>query len=107
MGRPAGPVPLGRPNLRGTTEQFTSRLLGKGVTRTNALESPVIAGFFRGLSVRDVVAALAEAPKHCLEDDFCHLVSYRRFPKEHWGRIRHSNFISVNRSRGPSFAAAA
>jgi putative transposase len=57
----AGPVTLKRPKLRGTTEQFASRLLGKGVTRTNALESLVIAGFVRGLSVRDVEAALAEA----------------------------------------------
>lgn len=57
----AGPVTLKRPKLRGTTEQFASRLLGKGVTRTNALESLVIAGFIRGLSVRDVEAALAEA----------------------------------------------
>ena len=31
------------------------------VTKTNALESLVIAGFVRGLSVRDVEAALAEA----------------------------------------------
>jgi putative transposase len=29
----------------------------------------------------------------CLEDDFEHLVTYLRFPKEHWKRIRHSNFI--------------
>jgi len=57
----AGPVTLKRPKLRGTTEQFASRLLGKGVTRTNALESLVIAGFIRGLSVRDVEATLAEA----------------------------------------------
>jgi transposase-like protein len=57
----AGPVTLRRPKLRGTTEAFASRLLGKGVTRTNALESLVIAGFVRGLSVRDVEATLAEA----------------------------------------------
>ena len=36
-------------------------MFGKGVPRTNALESLVIAGFVRGLSVRDVEAALAEA----------------------------------------------
>ena len=41
--------------------EFASRLLGTGVTRTNALESLVIAGFVRGLSVRDVEASLAEA----------------------------------------------
>jgi putative transposase len=40
---------------------FASRLLGKGETRTSALESLVIAGFVRGLSVRDVEATLAEA----------------------------------------------
>ncbi len=57
----AGPVGLRRPKLRGTTEAFASRLLGKGVTKTNALESLVIAGFVRGLSVRDVEATLAEA----------------------------------------------
>jgi putative transposase len=57
----AGPVVLERPKLRGTTEPFASRLLGKGVSRTNALESLVLSGFVRGLSVRDVEAALAEA----------------------------------------------
>lgn len=57
----AGPVTLQRPKLRGTTERVAERLFGKGVTRTNALESLVIAGFVRGLSVRDVEAALAEA----------------------------------------------
>ncbi|MGH3284227.1 MAG: IS256 family transposase [Streptosporangiaceae bacterium] len=57
----AGPVSLSRPKLRGTTEAFASRLFGSHVTRTNALESLVIASFVRGLSVRDVEAALAEA----------------------------------------------
>ena len=57
----AGEVTLSRPKVRGTTEVFASRLLGAGVTRTNALESLVIAGFVRGLSVRDVEASLAEA----------------------------------------------
>jgi putative transposase len=54
-------VTLSRPKLRGTTEAFASRLLGIGVTKTHALESLVIAGFVRGLSTRDVEAALAEA----------------------------------------------
>ena len=40
---------------------------------------------------------LFPAAVECLEDDFEHLVTYLRFPKEHWKRIRHSNFISVNR----------
>jgi putative transposase len=57
----AGPVQLSRPKLRGTTEVFASRLFGSHVTKTNALESLVIASFVRGLSVRDVEAALAEA----------------------------------------------
>jgi putative transposase len=58
----AGPVHLARPKLRGTTEAFASRLFGSHVTKTNALETLVIASFVRGLSVRDVEAALAEAP---------------------------------------------
>lgn len=57
----AGPVTIDRPKLRGTDEVFASRLLGVGVVRTNALESLVIAGFVRGLSVRDVEATLADA----------------------------------------------
>jgi putative transposase len=57
----AGPVTLARPKLRGSTERFASRLFGTGVTKTNALESLVIAGFVRGLSTRDVEAALVEA----------------------------------------------
>jgi transposase-like protein len=57
----AGPITIERPKLRGTDEAFASRLLGVGVCRTNALESLVIAGFVRGLSVRDVEATLAEA----------------------------------------------
>ena len=56
-----GPITIERPKLRGTDEAFASRLLGIGVCRTNALESLVIAGFVRGLSVRDVEATLAEA----------------------------------------------
>jgi putative transposase len=57
----AGPVRLSRPKLRGTTAAFASRLFGAHVTKTNALETLVIASFVRGLSVRDVEAALAEA----------------------------------------------
>ena len=52
---------LQRPKSRGTTERFASQLFGKHVTKTNALESLVIAGFVRGLSTRDVQAALTEA----------------------------------------------
>src|SRR5438309_1289307 len=57
----AGPVALARPKLRGTSEAFASRLFGSHVTKTNALESLVIASFVRGLSVRDVEATLADA----------------------------------------------
>jgi transposase-like protein len=57
----AGPVTLARPKVRGAIERFASQLFGTGVTKTNALESLVIAGFVRGLSTRDVQAALVEA----------------------------------------------
>ena len=57
----AGPVTLDRPKLRGTDQPFVSRLLGKGVARSHALEALVIAGFVRGLSVRDVEQTLADA----------------------------------------------
>jgi len=57
----AGPVTIARPKLRGTTEAFASQLFGKTVTKSNALESLVIAGFVRGLSVRDVENTLADA----------------------------------------------
>ena len=40
---------------------FASQVVGKGVARTHALEALVIASFLRGLSVRDVEAALEEA----------------------------------------------
>ena len=57
----AGEVTLPRRKTRGTEVAFASRLLGTGVTRTNALESLVIAGFVRGLSVHDVEASLVDA----------------------------------------------
>lgn len=50
-----------RRKLRGTTEKIASALSRTGITKTNALEALVIAGFVRGLSVRDVEAALMEA----------------------------------------------
>ena len=56
----AGAMTLRRPKVRGTLEAFSSRLLGKTVTRTNALEALVISGWVRGLSMRDIEAALAE-----------------------------------------------
>src|SRR6266568_4061412 len=57
----AGPVTVARPKLRGTTGAFASKLFGTTVTKSNALESLVIAGFVRGLSVRDVENTLADA----------------------------------------------
>ncbi|BCO33688.1 hypothetical protein BMW24_023240 [Mycobacterium heckeshornense] len=57
----AGPITLERPKVRGTTERFASQLFGMGVSKTNALEALVIAGFVRGLSVREVEATLLEA----------------------------------------------
>lgn len=57
----SGPITIARPKLRGTTEKFASRLFGADVTRTHALETLVIASFVRGLSVRDVEGALADA----------------------------------------------
>ncbi len=56
-----GPVELRRPKLRDTDERFCSALFGAGVTRTNALEALVISGWVRGLSDRDIEAALGEA----------------------------------------------
>jgi hypothetical protein len=41
----AGPVTVARPKLRGTTERFASQLFGTSVTKTNALEALMIAGF--------------------------------------------------------------
>ncbi|SHN34249.1 IS256 family transposase [Streptomyces yunnanensis] len=57
----SGPVKVKKPKLRGTSEKFASRLFGTTVTRTNALESLVIASFVRGLSTRDVQNTLVEA----------------------------------------------
>lgn len=57
----AGPIVLQRPKLRGTAGRFTSGLFGPHPTRTDALEALVIAGFVRGLSVRDVEATLTDA----------------------------------------------
>ncbi len=57
----SGPVELERPRVRDAQRLgFESKVLGKGVARTHALESLVICSFLRGLSVRDVEAALSE-----------------------------------------------
>jgi len=57
----SGTVRLERPRVRDASKLgFESRVLGKHVTRTHALESLVIGSFLRGLSTRDVEAVLEE-----------------------------------------------
>ena len=43
----------------------------------------------------------------CVLADRDSLTAHLRFPREHWPRIRHSNFISVNRPRETRLAVAA
>jgi putative transposase len=57
----SGQVQLERPRVRDASKlEFESALLGRGVARAHALEALVICSFLRGLSVRDVEAALEE-----------------------------------------------
>ena len=57
----SGPVRLERPRVRDASKLgFESRIVGRKVARTYALESLVISSFLRGLSTRDVEAALEE-----------------------------------------------
>jgi transposase-like protein len=57
----SGTIELERPRVRDASKLgFESRVLGKHVTRTYALESLVIGSFLRGLSTRDVEAVLEE-----------------------------------------------
>lgn len=57
----AGPLRLERPRLRNASQlDFASEIVGKGVARAHALEALVLCSFLRGLSVRDVEAALEE-----------------------------------------------
>lgn len=57
----SGSMDLERPRVRNAGKLgFESRVLGKGVARTHALESLVISSFLRGLSTRDVEAAALE-----------------------------------------------
>jgi putative transposase len=57
----SGPMEIERPRVRDASKLgFESRIVGKGVARTYALETLVICSFLRGLSVRDVEAALQE-----------------------------------------------
>jgi putative transposase len=55
-----GPVHVQHPKLRHAHAALCDQLFGQGVTRTNALETLVIACWVRGLSDRDVEATLAE-----------------------------------------------
>jgi len=58
----AGSLELERPRVRNAAALgFCSEIVGKGVCRTHALEALVVCSFLRGLSVRDVEAALEEA----------------------------------------------
>src|SRR6266550_23749 len=53
----AGPLELERPRLRNASALgFASAVVGKGVSRTHALEALIVCSFLRGLSVRDVEA---------------------------------------------------
>jgi putative transposase len=57
----SGPVAVERPRVRDASKLgFESRILGKHVTHTYALESLVISAFLRGLSTRDVEAVLED-----------------------------------------------
>lgn len=57
----AGPLELERPRVRSASALgFASAIVGTGVARTHALEALVVCSFLRGLSVRDVEAALEE-----------------------------------------------
>ncbi len=57
----SGSMEIERPRVRDASRLgFESRIVGKGVARTYALETLVICSFLRGLSVRDVEAALED-----------------------------------------------
>jgi putative transposase len=57
----SGPTVVERPRVRDASRVgFESEVLGKGVARTHALEALIVCSFLRGLSVRDVEAALEE-----------------------------------------------
>jgi len=57
----SGPMEIQRPRIREASKLgFESRIVGRGVARTYALETLLICSFLRGLSVRDVEAALQE-----------------------------------------------
>ncbi len=47
----------------------------------------------RATGFRQRYGKLYPSAVRCLDDDFESLCSHLAFPKEHWKRIRHSNFI--------------
>jgi len=55
-----GPIPVERPQVRDTDEQFTSRLWQLLKHRTPALENLVIESYVRGLSTRDIKDLLSD-----------------------------------------------
>src|SRR3970040_1952170 len=58
----AGPLELSRPRVRNASALgFCSEIVGQGVAPPHALAALVLCSFLRGLSVRDVEAALEEA----------------------------------------------
>ena len=57
----SGSMEIERPRVRDASKLgFESRIVGKAMARTYALETLVICSFLRGLSVRDVEASLEE-----------------------------------------------
>ena len=56
---------------------FESRIVGKGVARTYAFETLLICSFLRGLSVRDVEAALEETFDEHLRSPLLRLTASR------------------------------
>jgi transposase-like protein len=85
-------------------------ILAKVPTHAQAEVKADYWAIFEGIDAAPGTAAQAEARRRakrfatkwrtlypsaveCLDNDFEHLITYLRFPKEHWRRIRHSNFI--------------
>jgi putative transposase len=78
----SGRVELERPRIRDASKLgFESRVLGKGVARTHALESLVISAFLRGLSTRDVEGALEEVFEQPIASKSNRLANLRGHPR--------------------------
>ena len=56
-------------------------------------EAAVAEARWRAEEFRRCYAKAYPSMVRCLDEDFDALVAHLRFPKEHWKRIRHSNFI--------------